>query len=283
MKNALLSAAVVLVLVCAALSPSMNLSPMRNLPLVSNIFPSRNVGISGGPVPLTPQQAAAFAKAGKLELIARAAKARGDYAGAEAAYRAETQVPRCPVPPWTWIDLGLMLDYQGKRNQAFAAYQKGFPNGSGAWGNSPELAEAAARFGAMCEQRGLHANACECYYTSRRLANSGDMMFLDYTLDAKTTSSALVRSMLDIALGIALELDRPPPSPEAMAAFRAAVKLEPKDPRPWYFLAFSLRRAGKFAEAQAALQKASTLDVNGRLKAAVSKSLDEVYHRSREW
>lgn len=83
----------------------------------------------------------------------------------------------------------------------------------------------------------------------------------------------------DVTLG----QERPQPNPEAMAAFHAAVRLTQGDARPWYFLAYGLRRAGRFAEAEAALEKVSQLDKNGRLKAAVEKSLEEVRSRSRGW
>lgn len=62
-----------------------------------------------------------------------------------------------------------------------------------------------------------------------------------------------------------------------MAAFKAARKLAPNDPRPQYFLAYGLRRAGRFMAAEAALQKVSLLDTGGNLKAATAYSLKEIH------
>lgn len=265
--------------------PRRNSSLIVPPPLV-NFLPGYNPGPQpgGGPMPLTPQQRAAFNKADKLEMAAKAAKAKGDYARAEAYYRAETQVPHHSAPPWDWVDLGLVLDHQGKRSQAFMAYQRGLGPANGRAGPGlPIEAEADARFGLMCEDRGLHGDACECYYAWRTKGVPEDMRFLDYTLNPATTSSSLVRSLLNAALGVTLEQERPQPNPEAMAAFHAAVRLTPGDPRPWYFLAYGFRRAGRFAEAEAALGKVSQLDKNGRLKAAVEKSLEEVRSHLRRW
>lgn len=239
-------------------------------------------GVGGGPAPLTPREATAAKEEGRLETAAKSAKARGDYATAATDFQAETQVPHFPAPNWTWIELGLMRDRQGKRNEAFTAYQKGFgPANRRAGGTDPEIAEAVARFGAMCEDRGRHADACECYYASRTMTSLGDTPFLGYTLDANATSASLVRSLLNIQIGIALEQEWPRRHAEAMAAFRAAVRLAPRDPRPQYFLAAGFRRAGRFAEADAALHKASQLDKGGRLKVAVEKSLEQVNSRSQ--
>ena len=271
-KNTLACAALVL-LPCAAL-------------FVVNAGPKRPTGIGGGPAPLTAEQAGASETAAGLERAAREAKGKGDYAGAEADYLGETQVPHFTAPTWTWVNLGLMLDRQGKQSQAFAAYQRGFGTTANRAGgsNDPEQAEALARFGVMCEERGLHADACECYYASRTVANVGDIRLLGDTLDPDKTSSSLVQSLLDAALGVTLEQEgKPQPNPEAMDAFRASVRLAPSDPRPWYFLAYSLRRAGRFGEAEIALRKASKLDKSGSLKAEVERSLREVQERSRGW
>lgn len=271
-------------LLCVALSLRMNLPMTRSIPLVGNVGPMRDPGIRSGPTPLTPQQRAAFDKAGKIELAARAAKARGDYARAGAYYRAETQVPHYRAPMWTWIYLGLMLDYQGKKGEAWTAYQKGFgPGNHRAGGGDPTQGEAVARFGVMCEDRGLHADACECYYASRTMVGPRDTAVLGYTLNAKSTSSSLVRSLLSVASGLALEQDRAQPDAEALAAFQAAVRLAPGDPRPWYFLAYGLRRAGRFGEAEAALREVSRQDKDSRLEVAVGKSLAEVHAHSRDW
>ena len=234
-------------------------------------------------MPLTPVQRAAFVKADKLELAAKAAKARGNYSLAEAYYRAETQLPRYAVPVWDWVDLGLVLDYQGKHKAAYAAYSKGLGPGNGRAGPGLSTqAEADARFGLMCKDRGLHGEACECYYAWRTKGVPLDMEFLGFTLDPHTTSSSLVRSRLLDALGITLEGERAQPNPEAMADFRAAVRMTPNAPRTQFSLAYGLRRAGQFAAAEAALGRASRLDKSGGLRAAVKQSLMEVHSRSRD-
>ena len=281
MKHYLIYPALALLL-CVAVSLRLNLPMTRSLPVVGKLGSTGNPGISGDPMSLTPQQRAAFDKAGRLETAARAAKARGDYARAEAYYRAETQVPRFAVAPWTWVDLGLMLDYQGKRGEAYQAYLKGLgPGNSRAGPGLASEAEADARFGIMCEDRGLHVDSCECYYAWRTKGSPEDLAFLDLTLAPDKTSSALVRSLLNAALGITLEQERPQPNPEALAAFQAAVRLAPDDPRPELCLAYGLRRAGRFREAEAALHEVSILDKDGRFRVAAQESLAEDRGRSR--
>lgn len=236
-----------------------------------------------GTIPLTPQQAAVWKKANALEDMGRRAQAANNYVAAAAAYRAETQVPRLRCPPWTWINLGLMLDYQGERQEAFQAYKKGFGTQM-AGSNEPE---AAARYGLMCEDAGLHAQACECYYGSRSNTYPEETKFLSLTLDAGRTSPTLARSLLEVALGIALDNksqswnpDKPQVSAEAVAAFRSAVKLAPDDPRPQFFLAYGLCHAGRFAAAEAALKKVPRLDPAGALKAPIAQMMsDAVTHQ----
>jgi hypothetical protein len=151
-------------------------------------------------MPLTPKQKAAFDKWAAVDRAAKDAKARGDWAVAEADYRAEMRLTYCPFRSDDWVEVGLMREYQGKRAEAFLAYQKGFGIGShrGPCVGGGDTAEAATRCGLMCEERGLHADACECYYTARR-SGIGDMT-MAMTLDPAKTSPTAARRLLAILL-----------------------------------------------------------------------------------
>ena len=147
--------------------------------------------------PLPPQESADIHKWEALDKAAGAAKLNGNWAEAAADYRAEALLRYSLDKSDAWVELGLMRDYQGKRAEAFLAYQKGFGIGSHRGpcvGGGPEIAEAAARCGQLCEDRGLHADACECYYTARRSMNRETA--LPMTLDADHTSSAATRRLL---------------------------------------------------------------------------------------
>ena len=275
--------AALLLLLYVALSPRMQALVTKYAPVAGPVTPSWcGNGICGGPVPLTPQEKAAFAQADKLDRAAKAAKARGNYALAADYFRAEIQLPHYPVPPWTRVDYALMLDYEGKRSEAFTAYQRGL--GPGNLRAGPGLlieAEANARFGLMCEDRGLHGDACECYYAWRTKGCYANVPFLDSSLPPDTTPAPLMRSLLLDALGVTLEEERPQPNPEAMAAFRASVRLEPNDTMPWIFLGYGLRRAGRFAEAETALAQASKRDKDGHLEAVIARNLVAVRRHTR--
>ena len=165
-------------------------------------------------MPLSPREKTDFAKCGALETAARTAKNKKEWAKAEADYQAQILLQDCPFRSDCWVELGLMQDYQGKHKAAFQAYCKGFGIGSHRGpcvGNNPETGEAAARCGLMCEDRGLHADACECYYTARRSINGETT--LPMTLDAGRTSSATVRSLLAINFRDAQAQDKITKSP----------------------------------------------------------------------
>ena len=152
-------------------------------------------------VPLSRQQQADSARWVTLEAAAGSAQSKGNWAKAEAAYRAQTLLLYCPFRSDCWVELGLMRDYQGKHEAAFQAYYKGFGIGSHRGpcvGCGPEIKEAAARCGLMCEDRNLHADACECYYTAQRSGRG--RAILPMTLAADATSSATVRRLLTITV-----------------------------------------------------------------------------------
>ena len=93
-----------------------------------------------------------------------------------------------------------MEERLGQPSAAWAAYQKGFGIGSHRGPNvsgDDDIAEAAARCGLMCEDRGLHDDACECYYTARRSAGGAD---LPISVSAAATSPAAVRRLLRLVL-----------------------------------------------------------------------------------
>ena len=168
-------------------------------------------GVGGGRyiIPLTPQQKADGLRCGLCEQAAKAAKAQGRWAVAENDYRAELGMRGCPFPECILVELGLMQNLQGKRAAAFQTYRKAFGigtrRGPPLGGNVPEIADAAARCGLMCEDQGLHADACECYYTACRIG--AGQAKLPVTLDPAKTSPAEARRLLGVLLHTAQSRD----------------------------------------------------------------------------
>lgn len=237
-------------------------------------------------IPFTPEVLARWHKA---ELFAQAGKdaaKSGDYADAILDFRAANKLAS-PLGGCQ-VELAMALDYGGKRDAAFSAYREAFGMPLGRMfdeGGSPEESEAVARFGLMCEDRGLHRDAVRCFnLADTEGAGPGLIGPLD-DLTAKSISPSLLRALLKITQGCALEeagrfgRDR---SCDALTAFSVAVRLASADPRPQFFLAYGLRRAGRFTEAEAALRKVSRLDRRGDLKFASDQSLILIRERRRD-
>ena len=185
----------------------------------------------------------------------------------------------------TFAELGTALDHLGKRDAAFAAYRKAFggpvPVTLSIQHEGPDVVEAFARYGVLCEDRGLRRDAVQCFDG----AVPAGLGPLYGSLNAATAPPALVRALLGDVRGAVLEEQArfgKERSAEALSAFRDGVRLAPGDPRPYLFLADGLRRAGRFAQAQAALRKVTKLDTSGALSLCAEQALESIWARRRD-
>ncbi len=200
-----------------------------------------------------------------------------DPKAAEANFRAATAVD--PQDTDAWMGLARASDAQGKKAQAFSAYGRVFgSSGSGVYSTFPSDVEALARYGGLCEDAGQHEAALRaCNQASERL-NPKPKVPLGIPQDRPVASPQL-RAMLEVVRGIAL--DQQGKKDEALAAFNHAAGLQPNDARVQFYLGSGLRKAGRFAEAQAALQRAALLDTEGTVKAATEDNLRAVQAHRR--
>lgn len=229
----------------------------------------------------TPERRANFAKYAVLEKQGDDLLVQGQFAEAEAYLRRALDF--CPTETITLMHLGLALDRQGQTDEAFDFYQKAFSvAATSMFSNFPEDIEAYARYGLMCETRGRHAEAVQCFNQARRWAKAGPM---PETLDAQTDSPLKVRSMLNIVRGIAIESatrqEGVTRAVESLAAYQEAATQMPSDAHTQFFLGDRLREAGRFDEAKAVLQRAATMDTDGSLKADTENSLKQNEARQR--
>lgn len=222
--------------------------------------------------PRHPSQETVTQKYNALHKAGLAAVQTRDYAGAEDYLRGAAET--LPRLPWTWAELALILDYQGKTEEAFTTYQKAFGSPAGStsgYTNDVRIIEALTRYGLMCEDRGQPEVAVQAYIKARQWGNSDAFDALDKTLDAKTTASpARIRTMLDLLRGVALSQSQQQKgqdrSAEAETAFENAAKRTPDNALAQLFLANGLREVGRYGEAETALQKVREMDKDGKLK-----------------
>ncbi len=196
---------------------------------------------------------------------------------AEANFRAATAVD--PYQTDAWMGLARASDAQGKPSQALSAYGRVFgSSGSGVYSTFPSDVEALARYGGLCEDAGQHEAALRaCNQASERL-NPKPKVPLGIPQDRPVPSPEL-RAMLEVVRGVAL--DQQGKKGEALGAFNHAAGLQPNDARIQFYHGYGLRKAGRFAEAQAAFQKAARLDTEGTVKAAAAESLRAVQGHRR--
>lgn len=229
----------------------------------------------------TPERRANFTKYAILEKQGDDLLVQGQFAEAEVYLRRALDF--CPAETMTLMHLGLALDRQGQTDEAFDFYQKAFSvAATSMFSNYPEDIEAYTRYGLMCETRGRHAEAVQCFNQARRWAKADP---LPETLDAQTDSPLKVRTMLNIVRGIAIESatrqERVTRAVESLAAYQEAAAQMPNDAHTQFFLGDALREAGRFDEARAVLQRAAKIDTDGGLKAATEKSLRQNEARQR--
>lgn len=234
----------------------------------------------GRAVGLRPYDAARQARGyNYARLVAQGNGLRGtDPAGAEAFYR--RAIALSPQPADAWIGLARATDAQGKHGQALSAYRKVYtsPSGAGMYSNFPSDVEALARYGTLCEDAGRQDEAVRaCNYAAGRL-NPKPPVALGVLLD-RTSASSELRATLELVRGIAL--DQQGKEAESLVAFGQAARFQPDDARAQFYLGVGLRKAGRFPEARAALEKASALDTEGPVKAASEGNLRAMHAHRR--
>lgn len=211
---------------------------------------------------------------GDRTLATNPAEAEGYYRQASSliAYR-----------PDAWLGLARAMDAQGKSAQALPAYRQAFapPSGAGLYSNFPADVASYARYGALCAEAGQQEAALKVYKQAGDRLNPKP----DVALDATELSSRQLRARLDVVRGIALaeakEHSGQDRDAESLQAFQKAAQQQPDDAVVQFYLGYGLRKAGKFAEAQAALERASALDTEGTVKAATEENLRAVQAHRR--
>ena len=200
-----------------------------------------------------------------------------DPAGAEALYRQATAVDSYQTD--AWMGLARASDAQGKKAQAFSAYGKVFgSSGSDVFSTFPADVEALARYGTLCEDAGQHDAAVRaCNQAAERL-NPRPKVPLGVPKDLPVMGPE-VQAMLGVVRGIAL--GQQGKKDESLAAFSQAAALQPNDARVQFYHGYGLQKAGQFAGAQAAFQKAAALDTEGTVRAAATENLRAVQAHRR--
>ena len=185
--------------------------------------------------------------------------------------------------PDAWLGLARARDAQGKSTQAFPAYRQAFnpPSGSGLYSSFPSDVASFARYGALCVENGQQEEAMKVYtQAGDRLNPKPDVPF-----GVADLSPQNLRARLDMIRGIALaeakEHSGQDRDKEALQAFQKAAQEQPNDPHVQFYLGYGLRKAGKFAQAQTAFQKAAALDTEGTVKGATEENLRAVQAHRR--
>lgn len=216
------------------------------------------------------------------------ALSRNDYANAERLARQAINLDNgqnCGL----WIDLARALDRQERTGEAFDAYSRAFnpPPGSGGTSTFPSDVAAEARYGILCDENGQHEEAIRAYNEAVEHLNP---VLVDVPLkvssDPRSTPATQLKALLKVVQGLTLEEEstdsgRGHASLDASEAFQEAAQEQPNDPRVQFYLGRGLRKAGRFAEAQAALEKAARLDTEGTVKAAAAENLRAVQAHRR--
>lgn len=226
-------------------------------------------------MPYDPKQVALFNKYEQL-LEQGDRTLAADPKAAEGYYRQASSL--IPYRQDAWLGLGRAMDAQGKSTEAFPAYKQAFdpPSGAGLYSSFPSDVASFVRYGMLCEEAGQHEAALKVYNQACDRLNPKP----DVPLKADALPSQQLRARLEMVRGVALAeakdhsgQDR---DAEALQAFQAAAQKQPSDPFVQFYLGYGLRKAGRFAEAQAAFQKAAVLDTEGTVKAAAGDNLRAV-------
>lgn len=233
--------------------------------------------------PFDPKRAALDQKYENLTELRNRALATSP-AAAENYYRQATVVD--PYPTDAWLGLARASDSQGKTLQALTAYRRVFnpPYGSGLYSSFPADVEALARYGSLSEEAGQHESAMKAYGQAVETLNPKPDVPLP-PLSAGNYNAPCLRALLDVVRGVALagtkEHDGQDKSAEALQAFQSAAQQYPNDARVQFYLGYGLRKAGQFAQAQAAFQRAAQMDTDGTVKTVMEENLRAVQAHRR--
>ncbi|HXE90594.1 MAG TPA: tetratricopeptide repeat protein [Terriglobales bacterium] len=166
-------------------------------------------------------------------LRAEAAIDKQDFPAAERLLLEEAA--SSPKDYRVWFDLGLVYTATDRRKEAIDAYRK-------AVDAQPEVAESNLNLGVLLAAEG-NPEAAIFLHSAARLKQ------------APQSAEALAHAWM--SLGRALEKDRPA---EAVAAYREASLLRPRDPEPVISAAAALERQGDLPAAELEFRKALELD-----------------------
>jgi tetratricopeptide (TPR) repeat protein len=156
-----------------------------------------------------------------------------DYAGAEPLLR--KAVADDPENYVAWFDLGFLQNALGKPEESIAAYRKSVAA-------KPDVFESNLNLGLQLAKSG----------------NPEAERFLRAATQLKPTSHvAEGQARAWISLAHVIESDKPD---EAVAAYRQAAKLQPKDPEPRLSAGLVLEKQNKFADAESEYEQALAID-----------------------
>jgi len=217
----------------------------------------------------------------------QAALYRKNYALAERKLRQSITLDGLGGDSETWIALGRALDAQGHGQEAYAAYREAFDSPTRRGSSSfPKSMEALTHYGVMCENNGQHNAAVRAYNKAiEELNPESQAVSLKVPTDPKETPAPHLRALLNIVRGLTIEREKDfsgkDRSQDALKAFQQAAQQQPDDAIVQFYHGYGLRKAGQFAEAQAAFQRAAALDTEGPVKAAAEESLRAVQAHRR--
>ena len=202
-----------------------------------------------------------------------------DPAAAEGYYREAASLDSYRNDAWK--GLGRALDAQGKTAQALSAYHQAFesPAGLGEYSTFPNDIETLARYGTLCEASGQHEAAVRAYQKAQQQLNPRPNIPMDLSPEAQAKPTPQLTAMLEVVRGLAL--NRQNKAEEAVTAFKHAAALQPNDERVQFYLGYGYRKAGQFAAAQSAFQKAANLDPEGTVAAATEENIRAVQAHRR--
>ena len=156
-----------------------------------------------------------------------------DYAGAEPLLR--KAVADDPENYVAWFDLGFLQNALGKPDESIAAYRKSVAA-------KPDVFESNLNLGLQLAKSG----------------NPEAERFLRAATKLKPTSHvAEGQARAWISLAHVIETDKPD---EAVAAYRQAATLQPKDPEPRLSAGLLLEKQNKFADAESEYKQALAID-----------------------
>jgi Flp pilus assembly protein TadD len=217
--------------------------------------------------------------------LGRKAFSRSDFAAAEEDFRqALAAYPRSDEAK---TGLAQALEGEGRSDEASNAYRDAFKRADAlsSYSTFPNDIAALARHGILSEEAGRHQEAVKSYNMARQWLNNKAIVPLNASFDPKGPPTPQLRAMLEVVRGVALmdskNQDGQDRSTEALEAFSQAAALQPNDAHVQFYHGYGLRKAGQFAQAQAAFRRATALDTEGTVKAAAEENLRAVQAHRR--